>query len=42
MLVYIRLDKDIQAYNEGAPIRGPLKVPMMPGSQADPSLPATF
>ena len=25
----IRLTKDIQAYNEGAPNRGPLKIPMI-------------
>ena len=28
IFIYIRLNKDIQAYNEGAPNRGPLDIPM--------------
>ena len=28
MFIQIRLNKDIQAYNEGAPKRGPLEIPM--------------
>ena len=28
MFIYIKLNKDIYAYNEGAPNRGPLTIPM--------------
>ena len=29
MCIQIRLNKDIQAYHEGAPNRGPLRIPMI-------------
>ena len=28
MLIQVRLNQDVQAYSEGAPNRGPLKIPM--------------